>query len=24
MAESKARLGDPQYVEKLRKYGYKV
>ena len=24
MAESKARLSDPQYVEKLRKYGYKV
>ena len=24
MAESKARLGDPKYVEKLRKYGYKV
>lgn len=24
MAESKARLGDPQYVEKLRKYGYKI
>lgn len=24
MAESKARLADSQYVEKLRKYGYKV
>lgn len=24
MAESKARLADPAYVEKLRKYGYKV
>ena len=24
MAESKARLNDPQYVEKLRKYGYKI
>ena len=24
MAESKSRLADPQYVEKLRKYGYKV
>lgn len=24
LAESKARLSDPQYVEKLRKYGYKV
>ena len=24
MAESKARLSDPQYAEKLRKYGYKV
>ena len=24
MAESKARLSDPTYVEKLRKYGYKV
>ena len=24
MAESKFRLSDPQYVEKLRKYGYKV
>ena len=24
MAESKARLADPTYTEKLRKYGYKV
>ncbi|WP_298772162.1 hypothetical protein [uncultured Fibrobacter sp.] len=24
MAESKARLGDPKYVEKLRKFGYKI
>ena len=24
MAESKARLQDPQYIEKLRKFGYKV
>ena len=24
MAASKARLDDPQYVEKLRKYGYKI
>ena len=24
MEESKARLSDPQYIEKLRKYGYKV
>ena len=24
MAESKARLSDSQYVEKLRKYGYKI
>ena len=24
MAESKARLSDSRYVEKLRKYGYKV
>ncbi len=24
MAESKARLAGPAYVEKLRKYGYKV
>ena len=24
MAESKARLSDPTYVEKMRKYGYKI
>ena len=24
MAESKARLSDPQYAKKLRKYGYKI
>ena len=24
MEESKARLSDSQYIEKLRKYGYKI